>query len=239
MPSSNSTRTAHTGCASSFRRFSACWANLGATISEVLIVSLSMAMNAKCCAIRYFKAQGWLICKWLNVMGMEISSCSTFLALEIIAFIYGASPIVKLPRQSCPCRLEACTTLPYWRQMTRLTGSSAVTRAKDSFSISARKFCFAVRTLFSFYWIPSRPTCLAAKLGALGSISMSPIRVAAGHTGEVNSFTSRQDFAAINCHGANITSLLQNIKLYPFYCDVIVQSFEDFTGRKAVLLEGA
>jgi hypothetical protein len=203
------------------------------SIGKILIVYFPMAMNAERYAIRYFKTQIWFTCEWLNMMSVEISSRSTLLALEIIAFIYGTSPILKLPRESYSCRLEARPIFPSPCEWSNPAHASTMPRTKNRFSVFARKVFAAVWALLSLYRVSLCPTGLATKFGTFGTISMSPIGLAADRAGEINSFTSRQDFAALNCHDGNITSAAQNSKFYSVYCDVIVQRFEDFTGKKA------
>ena len=150
----------------------------------------SVTFYTKCLSIRSIKSLLWKICPCFNVVGVNLTFCAANTATILVSFVNSVSPLSKLIRFSGAFSFKGFSVFPCRGIFSALIFFRTSAGTQFLSFIERIKRAFALRTYFDVWCSAVRPTFLAAKMGAVGSVGMSPIFLSTNSTDKINPFPS-------------------------------------------------
>ena len=234
----NRARSTRTANSSAFGSHATMRTDFCPAICKIFAVFFSVAIYAEGYSVSNIKSQFGKISPSLNMMGVKFAAISTSNASVLVAAKDGHGPFPTPWHKSGLLIMKRLTSLPVRRFIACTRYACTTARTKTCFAVAGIKLFTTIFTKSFWKWISCRPTMFTAKLGVFSTVSVCPIFFATNRANQCDTFSPAQYNASLFSHSTIIHSNIHNIKIDPIYCDVIVQRYEDFSGKKAKLEKG-
>lgn len=153
---------------------SAIWASCDSSILKVFTMNYSMTMHTEGNAIFCVVSQFMEVCKWFNMMGMQLSLLPTAFTGIIVAFVDSLSPFYKFIPIARSFIIKTCAAFPSWCIFTdidrRTIFPSAFPRAIYLFALVGLKLFATLWTSLGFWRIAMRPAFSGAIMRVICSV---------------------------------------------------------------------
>ena len=230
---SNGARSTRTADSSALGNFTAIRAYLRSSICKIFSVFFPVAIFAECCSVSNIKSQFGKICPRLNMMGVKFATIPASNASVSIAGKDGHRPFPTLWHEASFLVMKRLSTLPIRAIFTYMGFASTRARTKTRLAVARIKLFITIFTKTFWQRITSCPTLFTTKFRLDCSIGMCPIRITTNSTKQIYPFPPLEIWDTFYRHVCNYSILIQSIKNNKIYCDVVVERWEKYTGKKA------